>query len=215
LLIVDLYHPRRRQQLQAAFDAGQFQLADELALLSEDQLRPLVRFSLWLFLAGLVFFGGLNWMVYAAIPHQAFPVSFGVIFLFCLLNVLAYIAVLPLHEAIHALVMLAWGGKPHFGIKFLAGTRTPVALYCGAKGQLFRRNVYLAVALAPFVCISVGGIILTLLAPILAASVLLATVGNCSGAAGDLLVVGRLLRLPSSSLIEDTETGYRAWQHIA
>ncbi len=211
MFIIDRYHPRRRQRSQAALDAGRLHLSDELALLSPDQLRPLARLSLWLLLASIIVFGGLNWFVSSSLRHVSFSLSLGGIILWCVLNILAYIVVLPLHEAIHALVILIWGGRPHFGIKFLPGTRIPLALYCGAERQLFRRNAYLAVALAPLVLISLAGIILTLLAPALAVYTLLATAGNVSGAAGDVLVAARLLRQPAHTLVEDMETGYRAW----
>ncbi len=218
LLVIDRYHSHRRQQAQAALKAGQLQLCDELALLEPARLRPLARLSLWLLLGGGIVFGGLTVFVYTGLYHFSFSPSFGGIVLWCVLNILAYIAILPLHEAIHALAILFWGGSPHFGVEFLAGTRIPLALYCGAKQQLFRRNAYLTVALAPLLSISLGALVLTLLAPMLASYLLLATVGNISGAAGDLLVAWRLLRFPSHTLIEDTQTGYRAWQlttHVA
>ena len=87
----------------------------------------------------------------------------------------------------------------------------PVAFFCGAKNQVFRRNAYVVVGLAPLVVITVSGIVLTLLAPGLAAYVLLGTVGNVSGAAGDVWAVFRILRQPAHVLIEDIESGYRVW----
>jgi hypothetical protein len=212
LFIIDRYHPHRRQQSQAAFEAGRFRQCDELALLSESQLRPLALLSLWLLLAGIVVFGVLPWFLFVVIQKQAIVFSPGGIVVGVVLNILAYVLILPLHEAIHALIILIWGGRPHFGIKFLSGTGIPLALYCGAEKQLFRRNVYLGVALAPLVVISLAGLILTLLVPSLASYFLLATAGNISGAAGDVLVAWRLFRFPSHTLVEDTETGYRAWQ---
>ena len=81
-----------------------------------------------------------------------------------------------------------------------------------AKDQLFHRNQYLVVGLAPLVVITPAGIIFTLASPALASHTVFATAGNISGAAGDLWSVRRLLRLPHSILVEDTEAGYRAWQ---
>ncbi len=119
---------------------------------------------------------------------------------------MGYILILPIHELIHAAVFTLWGGKPYFG------TKLPYALYCGARQQLFRRNQYLVVGLAPLVLITLAGIIFTLVSPALASYTIFATVGNISGAAGDLWVAWRLLRLPRSILVEDTEAGYRAWE---
>ena len=117
-----------------------------------------------------------------------------------------HIVVLPLHEAIHGLAFAFWGGKPYFG------TKLPFALYCGAKNQLFRRNQYLVVGLAPLVIITLAGVVFTLLLPGLAAYTLLGTVGNFAGGAGDVWVAWRILRQPAHILIEDTESGYRAWE---
>ena len=89
------------------------------------------------------------------------------------------------------------------------------ALYCGAKEQLFRRNQYLVVGLAPLVVITLAGIVFTLLAPVLASYTLFVTVGNVSGAAGDVWSAQRLARLPATALVEDTEAGYRAWELTA
>jgi hypothetical protein len=68
------------------------------------------------------------------------------------------------------------------------------------------------VGLAPLVVITIAGIVLTLLAPVAASYVLFATVGNVSGAAGDIWVVARLLRQPRHVLVEDTQIGYRVWE---
>ena len=121
-------------------------------------------------------------------------------------NIIGYLIILPIHEAIHGLTILFWGGRPHFGAKL------PLALFCGAKEQIFLRNQYLVIALAPLVVISIAGIILMLLAPGLASYALFAIAGNVSGAAGDIMVTRQLYHLPRNILVEDTETGYRAWK---
>jgi len=126
--------------------------------------------------------------------------------LWLVINIVGYILILPLHEVIHAAAFTLWGGKPYFG------ARLPYALYCGAKDQLFHRNQYLVVGLAPLVVITLAGISFTLVSPALASYTIFAIAGNISGSAGDLWAVRRLLRLPHSILVEDTETGYRAWQ---
>jgi hypothetical protein len=122
------------------------------------------------------------------------------------INIIGYVLILPIHELIHAGAFALWGGKPYFGAKL------PYALYCGAKNQLFRRNQYFVVGLAPLVVITLAGIIFTFFSPALASFTLFATIGNVSGAAGDVWVVRRLSRRPRSILVEDTEAGYRAWE---
>jgi hypothetical protein len=62
------------------------------------------------------------------------------------------------------------------------------------------------------VVITLAGIIFTLISPVLASYTLFVTIGNISGAAGDVWSVRRLLRLPATVLVEDTEAGYRVWE---
>lgn len=207
LTLIDRFNPALKREQQETIDAGHLRKRDELALLEPEQLRPLASFSLLLLIIGGAFFGVLNVAAYYWQQHTfALGITFwGGLWWLCL-NVLAYILVLPLHELVHALAFLLWGGKPHFGAKL------PLALYCGAQDQLFRRNQYFVVGLAPLVVITLVGIVLTLVAPILASYLFFAQIGNISGAAGDVWTVLRLRRLPSSVLVEDTAVGYRAWE---
>jgi hypothetical protein len=207
MTIIDRFHPRRRAVLQAAADAGQLRQVDELALLDPEQLLPLARLSLVLFGLGGLFFVALNLFAYIWRTGQhGASLNGGEVFLWIVINVLGYIIMLPIHELLHGVAIIFWGGRPHYG------ARLPFALYCGARDQVFPRDYYTVIALTPFVLISLAGIVFTLLAPGMAPYTLLATAGNVSGAAGDLLVVRRQRALPTSALIEDLETGYRAWE---
>ena len=207
LTLVDRFHPHLRQEQQAAINAGQLRKLEELELLEPQKLRPLAMLSVYMLLVGSVFFVGLNLATYYW-QHHVF--SLGITgwewLLWLIVNIIGYILILPIHEIIHALVFAFWGGKPYFG------TKLPFALYCGAKSQLFRRNQYLVVGLAPLVVITLAGIVFTLYAPALASYTLFATIGNVSGAAGDVWTVKRLLQYPKTALVEDTETGYRIWE---
>ena len=205
-LLVDRYNPQLRRKQQAFINAGQLRKIDELALLEPEQLRPLIQQSILLLLVGSIVFVVLDQAAYSWRTHIFLPhITIGSVIVWSGINILGYIIILPIHEALHGLMFIFWGGKPHFGAKL------PFALYCGAREQLFRRDHYLVVGLAPLVVITVAGIIMTLLAPDLAAYALLAIAGNISGAAGDVLAAQRILRLPHQALIEDTETGYTAW----
>jgi Putative zincin peptidase len=204
--LIDRYHPRWRFKQQAAIDQGMLRKIDELELLEPSQLRPLAMLSLLLLLIGFVVFLALTiaayiWHYHALNLHFTLPT----ILLWLLINVISYIVILAIHELIHALAFLFWGGKPYFGAKL------PLALFCGAKNQLFRRNYYFVIGLAPLVVITLAAIIFTLVSPLLASYVFLATVGNVSGAAGDIGTCARLLKLPPQTLVEDTDAGYRAW----
>lgn len=211
LQLIDRFNPRLRQKQQAAIDAGYLHKRDELELLEDpQQVRSVVVLSLLLLVIGGVFFVVLNIAVYIAQSHiiSGSIGAWGVISWF-VINVVAYVLVMFLHEGVHALAFAFWGGKPYFGAKL------PVALFCGAKNQIFRRDHYLMVGLAPIVVITVAGILFTLLSPALAAYTLFGTIGNFSGAAGDLWVAMKLWRQPPSVLVEDTETGYRVWEIVS
>jgi hypothetical protein len=210
LTLNDRFHPRLRDKQQEAINTGHLRKLEEIELLEPEQLRPLALLSLLLLVIGAIFFGFLNYAAYTLQTHST-PVIRGgwSLLLWIVINVVGYILILPLHELIHAAAFTLWGGKPYFG------TKLPYALYCGAKHQLFHRDQYLVVGLAPLVVITLAGIIFTLLSPVLASYTIFATVGNISGAAGDVWVVRRLLRLPPSILVEDTEAGYRAWELTA
>jgi Putative zincin peptidase len=207
LTLIDHFQPHQRHEQQEAINNGHIRKLEEVELLEPAQLRPLALLSLLLLLIGIIFFGLLNYISYTLEAHTATPAN-GIsnLLIWILINVIGYILILPIHELIHAAAFVLWGGKPYFGAKL------PYALYCGARNQLFRRNQYLVVGLAPMVVITLAGIILILLSPVLASYTLFALIGNFSGAAGDIWTVSRLLRRSPSILVEDTESGYRAWE---
>jgi len=207
MTMIDRFHPRRRAFLQAAINAGHLRQVDELALLGPEQILPMARLSLRLFLFGGIFFIVLNLAAYTWQTGQhGASLNPGLVFLWIGTNILSYIVILPIHELLHGITIALLGGRPHYGAKM------PFALYCGAKDQAFSRNSYLAIALAPLCVISLAAIVFTLFAPGLSPFVLFASVGNVSGAAGDLWAVQHVRALPTSVLVEDLETGYRAWE---
>jgi hypothetical protein len=180
---------------------------EEIELLEPEQVRPLALMSVLLLIIGALFFGLLNYTSYTLQTHSTPGINGGKsLLLWIVINVICYILILPIHELIHAAAFVLLGGNPYFGAKL------PYALYCGAKNQLFRRNQYFVVGLAPLIVITLAGIIFILISPVLASYTLFALIGNFSGAAGDIWVVRKLLRKPRSILVEDTEVGYRAWE---
>jgi hypothetical protein len=210
LRYIDYFRPHLRQQRQATIDAGRIHLIDEFEVLDPQQLRPLALLSFLLLLLGLLFFGFLNLAAYFWWGHfPALHSSVGSIVFALLLNILGYLLILPIHEEIHALAFFFWGGRPYFG------AHLPLALFCGAREQLFPRNYYLVIGLAPLLVLTCAGVLFTCLRPDLAWYTLLATSGNLSGAAGDLYTVMRLLRHSSAILVEDTDSGYRAWMLLS
>ncbi len=206
LRVAHCFQPRRRRLAQQAVNEGRVERLLTWDALSPERMYTLARLSLYLFLVGLAFFPGLNLLIYRLETGKTSgTLSWGLVLLVAGTNILAYLVVLALHEGLHGLVFALLGGRPVFGAKL------PFALYCGAPNQLFTRNAYLAVGLAPLVLISLAGIVLILLAPGLAPYVQLALIGNCSGAAGDLWAVRVLLQQPPTGLVQDTATGFELY----
>ncbi len=207
LTLIDRFHPHQRNEQQEAINSGHIHKLEEKELLEPEQLRPLALLSLLLLIIGTIFFGLLNYASYTLQTHSTPGIKGGwSLLLWIVINIIGYILILPIHELIHAAAFVLWGGKPYFGV------RLPYALYCGAKNQLFHRNQYFVVGLAPLIAITLAGIIFILISPVLASYTLFALIGNFSGAVGDIWVVRKLLRRPRSILVEDTEAGYRAWE---
>ncbi len=171
LTLIDRFQPHLRDRQQIAIAAGKLRKRDELELLEPQQLRPMLLLSVVMLVIGTVFFGLLTIAAYFAQTHSTRGQIGGwALLLWVGINILSYVLVLFLHEGIHALAFIFWGGKPYFGAKL------PLALFCGAKNQLFRRNQYLVVGLAPLVVITVVAVIFTLFYPALASYTLLGVV---------------------------------------
>lgn len=135
-----------------------------------------------------------------------FHVSIGLAFPIFLAIIAAFVI---LHEGIHGLVFLIFGGKPRFGVK-LIGRFFPVAFYASATGHILSRNHYLLVGLAPFLVLTP----IFLLTGILvrddggALIALTAMAMNAAGSTGDLIVARKVRQLGGGTLFEDTADGF-------
>jgi len=109
------------------------------------------------------------------------------------------------HEAIHGLVMRAFGARPAFGA-MLVGHVVP-ALYATADGHQFARGQYLVVAATPAVAISVLGF-LACFGP-WAAYLIVPLAIHLGGCVGDGFAILRALREPSTTTCEDLRDGIR------
>jgi Putative zincin peptidase len=111
---------------------------------------------------------------------------------------LAYAAVLVLHELVHGLFfVIMTRARPHFGLKQMYA-------YACAPDWYIPRNQFLLVGLAPLILITLAGFIsLPLLSPSLATFTLFAMAVNASGAIGDLYTVLWILRFPAASFVCD------------
>ena len=114
------------------------------------------------------------------------------------------IATFGLHEWVHGLAFRAFGGTPHYGVgmKYLL----PYA-YATAPGQLFSRNAFLVIALAPLIVLNSLALLLLSLFPQLA-WLGWVVVLNTSGAIGDLWTAATICRYPASVKVEDRESGF-------
>lgn len=199
----------RRRRAQDAVRAGKLTQVVADDVLEAQKLPRLATQSLWLLVGSAALFAlcvGAARLVWHSGPLFGDGPLWQRIALLIVTNIVGYIIIIPAHEAAHALVILALGGRPRFGLRF------PLAAYCTAPNQLFTRNGYLAVALAPLVILSLAGLAVAALAPDLAAALLLAFAGNVSGAVGDLEAVRGVRLLRPETLIADTATGYIAYQ---
>ena len=113
--------------------------------------------------------------------------------------IFSYIAYIVLHELTHAAVMKAvGGGKVRFGF-------TGMYAFAGSTEDFFDKAAYRLIALAP---LFVWGIVFAVLQAALPLSwswvIWMLQVGNVGGSAGDVYVTLKLMRMPSTILINDT-----------
>lgn len=118
------------------------------------------------------------------------------------------VASIILHEAVHGLVFLFFGGKPRFGVK-LVRRFFPVAFYATARRPFFR-NQYLLVCLAPFLTLTPVFLAIGILANAegIVALAMMAMAMNASGSIGDLMMAWKIRRHGRKTLYEDTENGF-------
>ncbi len=116
----------------------------------------------------------------------------------CAVMIVGMAGYMVLHELVHGIFMKRFSGtKPHYGF-------TGMYAYAGSNAY-FNKVHYIIIALAPVV---IWGVVLGVLCALVPAPwfgiVYLIEMGNISGAAGDLYVTGKLLRLDSTILVQDT-----------
>jgi hypothetical protein len=115
------------------------------------------------------------------------------------------------HELTHGLAIRLCGRHPRYGFQW-AG----LIPYATAPGQLFTRDQYVAVALAPLIGLSLLGAVVFVASPAwLAPWMLLGLVGNAAGAVGDVWMSAIALRYPRSARIMDERDGMRIFVNRA
>lgn len=114
--------------------------------------------------------------------------------------ILVLVAVIAIHEGIHALAGCAFGGRPWFGVG--------IGYFFITFAQPFSRAGFLTIALAPVVVISLGSIILGAIWPAVAGWALLGSLFNISGSGGDLWMTKRIAIQPRDAIFYDLADGF-------
>lgn len=122
------------------------------------------------------------------------------------LAAIALVLVVVVHEGIHGLAALAFGGRPSFGAGpgfFYTTTRKPL-----------QRSGYAVVALGPLAVINGGSIAVAILWPSLTGWLLAVSLINVSGVGGDLWMAYRILRHPRRALFVDLADGFAVYRPL-
>lgn len=131
-------------------------------------------------------------------PDGSFTITLPILFLVSLAA--ATVLLVVFHEAVHGLFFwLFTGRRPRFGFKGLyAYAASPVGVY-------IPRNQYLMVGAAPLVILTLVGVLLIPIIPLIALPALfIFLISNTAGSVGDLFVVGWLLREPPQVVLIDS-----------
>jgi hypothetical protein len=116
---------------------------------------------------------------------------------------IALFLVMLIHELVHgAFYWYFTYQRPIFGIKGLS-------FYSAASPNVYiPRNQYLIVGVAPFVLLTLVGLLLLLYVQVFALSIIsLFIIFNAAGAAGDLVMAIRFLSYPPNTFMQDHNTG--------
>jgi hypothetical protein len=124
-----------------------------------------------------------------------------------LLLVLVYFLMMLIHEGLHGL-LIAWAGqRPRFGIKWMLGV-----VYATTDGGYFQRNMFIAIALAPLVGMTLLGLVVMWFIPDgWGYWVGWMVVLNAAGAIGDIWMSVVVLRYPPATLIKDEADSIRVY----
>ena len=143
-------------------------------------------------------------MLRAGQAGGSFRVGLGDVLLMVALTAVLVIA----HEAIHGLVMLAFGARPRFG--FVLVGRVMPALYTTSERHRFTRGQYLIVAASPALTISLLGFLACFGS--WAGYLILPLALHLGGCVGDGFASWRVLSEPPGTECEDLRDGIRFYR---
>lgn len=123
--------------------------------------------------------------------------------------IVGIVVYMVLHEAVHGVCMMRFSTvKPHYGF-------TGMYAFAGSEAY-FSRPYYIVIALAPVV---VWGVVLAVLCALVPAQwfwvAYFIQITNLSGAAGDLYVTARMMRMPEDILVQDAGTSMTVYSRQA
>lgn len=151
--------------------------------------------------SGWVLFRFASWLA----PEAVLPVNFGGRAVLAIIA--AVLVMILMHEGVHGMMMRLFGARPVFGIWWEIGVA-----YATAPGHPFTRNQFVAIAVAPLVVLSVGGVLMLPFAPPWLIPALLVFVAfNISGAAGDVWMTVLCLGYPAEAMVIDERDGIRVF----
>lgn len=127
-----------------------------------------------------------------------------------LMLLVAFVATIVLHELVHGLCFLLFGGSPKFGVglSFILPF-----IYTTSEGERFDARQMSIIGLAPLVTISAGALIAAVVWPFIAPYALVGFLTNLSGSVGDIWLVALLWRFArlDDVTFEDRKTGVAVW----
>lgn len=188
----------------------------KLSYLDFNEDKRQLALSYLLRLIGVVIFG-LVFVGFSRLIHPELPISLSAFFSIQLPNTPAVVSyllvavsvvlVLTLHELVHAAVFyFDQRIPPQIGWRGLT-------IFAAAPGYLSARSIMIVNALAPFVVISILGMVLIALLPVgFLPWILIPTVVNAAAAGGDFMGVVWLQRQPADAMIEDNGDVLTAYQ---
>ncbi len=147
------------------------------------------------------------WGVVVARLRGAWPGGFGADVPWWAWILALLVGSIIVHEWLHGLAIRWAGHRPRYGVLL-----SKAAFYATADGAYFPRNVFIVIALAPIVGISLGGMALILLIPDTVGYYLgLTVVLNAANSIGDLWMTAVALRYPPTALIQDEMDSIRVF----
>jgi Putative zincin peptidase len=124
------------------------------------------------------------------------------------LVILIPVAVLLVHEALHGVGFLIFGGRPKFGAGIKGGAPY---LFATCPGRRFSWGRFLVIGALPLVVIDLAALALAGYSPLVVPA-MLAFAFNTAGAVGDLWMIAVILQTPRTAQFEDTdEPAIIAW----